>query len=295
MQLGRPFDRQREQYQWQEVSDPPYPPHCKSIPRDANVKLLEIFDMSRLISAAVSTVSDVPRGLSSFLYGDTIAPTMAGIEQRMRTLTKKKRNIGSVPSIANRPDWFTDAVFAQQSFTGLNPTSIAKASAEWIQRFKKAANDQGRKPMYTLLNTTQAETLYVQDYSYFRSSCGAAPHSVLQSDDGKRFGCAAVTLFQLSQEGALHPLAIVLDYRASMDNSVCIFNRRLHPSDPSENEASDWPWRYAKLCHQVSDRTHHESAVHLNDCHYVEEATIIACQRAFPNDHVVYNILAPHW
>jgi hypothetical protein len=49
------------------------------------------------------------------------------------------------------------------------------------------------------------------------------------------------------------------------------------------------------MCNQVSDWTKHELTVHLNDCHFVEEATIVAAQRSFPADHVVFNLLAPHW
>ena len=117
----------------------------------------------------------------------------------------------------------------------------------------------------------------------------------LCSDDGRWFGCASVTLLSLSPEGKLHPLAIVLDYRVSIENSVCIFNRRLYPEDSSKHEAADWPWRYAKLCALVSDWTTHEVAAHLTDCHFVQKDLIVAAQRSFPTDHVVYNLLAPHW
>lgn len=251
--------------------------------------------MSKLIAATVSIMPEIPRGLSSFLYGEPIGPTMSSLEERMRALTKHGKNIGSIPSIGNLPDWFTDAVFAQQCFTGPNPTTICRASTEWVQRFKVEANKQGNKAMYTLLNTMAMDMMYIQDYSHFRNSCGANPNSILQSNDGKRFGCASVTLLQLTRDGMLHPMAIVLDYRASMETSVCIFNRRLTPEDSSDCEQNDWPWRYAKMCHQVSDWMQHECAVHLNDCHYIMEATIVACQRAFPSDHIVYNILSPHW
>jgi hypothetical protein len=119
--------------------------------------------------------SEIPRGLSSFLYGEMMSPTMAGLEERMRALTKNRKNIGSMPSIANRPDWYTDSVFAQQSFTGPNPTSIARCSAEWIRRFMMVANMQGKKARYTLLNSSPADSMYIQDYSYFRSACGSSP------------------------------------------------------------------------------------------------------------------------
>ncbi len=213
----------------------------------------------------------------------------------MRQLTRAKKNIGAEPSIANRDDWYSDAVFAQQSFTGPNPTSITLATRGWLERFLRAAIHQGKYDMVALLKLAKPESMYMQDNSYFRNAANAAPNSTLQSDDMTRFSCASVTLFQLSPEGNLHPLAIVLDYRVSMKNSVCIFNQRLTYLDSTETEATDWPWRYAKMCHQVSDWTRHQLQVHLNDCHFVEEATIVAAQRSFPFDHIVYKLLEPHW
>jgi hypothetical protein len=63
----------------------------------------------------------------------------------------------------------------------------------------------------------------------------------------------------------------------------------------SPSEATDWPWRYAKLCAQVSDWTRHVSTVHLVNAHFIEEAAIVAVQRAFPNNHTVYRLLELHW
>jgi hypothetical protein len=120
---------------------------------------------------------------------------MAGLEERMRILTRKKKNVGTEPSIANRDDWYSDAVFAQQSFTGPNPTSIANASAEWIERFQGSEKSQGKSRVLSLLRNSNPESFYIQDYSYFRSAANAPPNSELVSDDGVRFGCAAVTLF----------------------------------------------------------------------------------------------------
>jgi hypothetical protein len=252
--------------------------------------LLNIFDLSRLIETAITTVPEIPEGISSLLYGPSIGNTMAQIESRMRTMS-----IGSVPSIADRTDWFTDAVFAQQAFSGSNPTTIARSSMEWLTRFMTAANGQGNKGMYTLLSNANIESMFIQDCSYFRAACSAQPDQTLCSEDGRRFGCASVTLFHLSPGGALHPLAIVLDWRGNMGNSVCIFNTRLTPDHNGAQEANDWPWRYAKLCSQVADWTRSECGTHLTDCHFVQEAVIVAAQRSFPTDHVVFNILAPHW
>lgn len=40
-----------------------------------------------------------------------------------------------------------------------------------------------------------------------------------------RYGCSSVAFFHLEPSGKLHPLAITLDYKSGMENSVTIFNR----------------------------------------------------------------------
>ncbi len=265
--------------------------------KDEKNGLLQIFNAERLIDTTIALLPDElqPKILAAYLFGQPIGKTMAGIEARMAALRRAHKNIGTEASIANRKDWFSDAVFAQQSFTGPNPTSITQASVEWIERFKNAAKLQKKEDSYVLLESAPETSFFIQDYSYFRDAANAPPDAILKSDDGKRFGCAAVTLFQLSPEGNLHPLAIIIDYRVSIENSVVIFNQRLSPSSPTVTEEKDWPWRYAKMCSQVSDWTRHECQVHLTDCHFVEEATIVAAQRSFTADHVVYSLLEPHW
>jgi len=299
----RHFPSQKEVYQWRdhETGTPLYPPHLAHIPKEARVSLLNIFDLSRLIETTVSMVPEVPSGISTLLYGPAISstPSMAEIEKRMLKLAKQGGNIGSVRSIGIRADWYSDAVFAQQAFSGSNPTTIARGSAEWLRRFMNAANAQGNKGVYTLLTEAPAESMFIQDCSYFRAAVNADPDSTLCSEDGTRYGCASVTLFHLSPEGKLHPLAVVLDWRGSMEASVCIFNKRLMPEHTGPtgypSEERDWPWRYAKMCAQTSDWMRHECGTHLTDCHFVQEALIVGVQRSLPSDHVVYNLLAPHW
>jgi hypothetical protein len=222
---------------------------------------------------------------------------MSGLEARMARLRRANKNVAIEPSVANRPDWYSDSVFAQQAFTGPNPVSITQASLPWIRRFKNAAQSQSNVRMYVLLCDTAPKQFFIQDYSYFRLAVETSSESMLGSEDGKRFGCASVTLFLLTPSGDLHPLSIVLDYKGGMENSIVIFNNRLDPSSTSvlDSEARDWPWRYAKMCHQVADWTHHEIRVNLTECHFVPEAIIVATRRSFPEDHIVFRLLEPHW
>src|SRR4051812_24156034 len=56
----------------------------------------------------------------------------------------------------------------------------------------------------------------------FRAVVSAAPDASMMSDDKKLFACAAVSLFQLTY---WLPSS---DYKKSIENSVIIFNVRLH-------------------------------------------------------------------
>jgi len=139
----------------------------------------------------------------------------------------------------------------------------------------------------------------VQDGSYFRKAVGVSdPTTVLHHKEPSSDECwtvDAVSLFQLHENGKLHPLAICIDYRGSLEKSVTIFNKRMSPQDSTSGEKEDWPWRYAKTCAQATDWMRHELAVHLTLSHFVEEAIIVAANRSLPMDHPVYRLLYPHW
>jgi hypothetical protein len=199
-------------------------------------------------------------------------------------------NIG----IADRNDWYTDAAFAQQQFTGTNPTTLTVASGAWIQRFLKEAEDHVVPEVATLLDA-DPQSFYVQDNSYFRGAMRLNAKAELKSDDGKRYACASVSLFRLESTGVLHPIAIVIDYRGDMQSSVTIFNRRTNSTRSSKFEETDWPWRYAKMCAQSSDWLRHEVTIHLTNTHLIEEAVIISAHRTLPPDHVVFRLMKDHW
>jgi len=206
-------------------------------------------------------------------------------------------------NIGLKPDWWSDARFAQQQFTGANPTTITQASTEWIRAFKDAATKQGSHVASDIIADAGSNALFVQDCSYFRKAIGVGEADMLISknpDADDRYGCASVALFELHQNGKLHPLAIVIDWKGTMENSVVIFNKRLQPHDPFyaeplEVEKNDWSWRYAKTCAQTSDWVRHEVAIHLVHTHLVEEVIIVAANRSFPSEHPVFRLLEPHW
>lgn len=226
-------------------------------------------------------LSVVPDSIKDFTYSfPDQGATMADIDKRNATLRAEKKNILSEPNIGDLKEhkWFTDEIFAQQQFTGTNPVTIQIASTAWIQGFTKAATAQNLTEYVALLsNGSKTSSLFVQDCGYYRSTLGLSAQTVLQADDAPkdkpRFASSSVTLFHLTDSGKLHPLAIIIDFKGSIEESVTIFNTRKSP-DEQTDQANDWPWRYAKSVAQSSDWLQHELTVHLTYCHLVEEATI---------------------
>jgi hypothetical protein len=226
----------------------------------------------RLLDTGVVLASIIPNEIKDFVFGfPDRGATMVDVFNRNHTLRVEKKNIYNEPNIGDRADWYTDEVFAQQAFTGANPATIEVASEDWIAKFRAAAT--GNAEMVHLIDSADKGFLYVQDCSYFRAAVGVDPKATMMVKGEKgedRFATAPVTLFHLQPNGKLHPLAIVIDYLGSMEDSVVIFNKRLEASaglidwlksttsfakDPQE---IDWPWRFAKSCHMSADWIRHE-------------------------------------
>jgi len=278
------FEEKASKYRYQPAGKDKYPPHLDVIPTKDETPLWQIFNAIGLLDAASLLPKIVPKTFIGRIASEIQStlldvidgepqngPAIADVEKRNKydrqsgTDIERGANIGS-----DYDDWYSDARFAQQQFTGTNPTTLTTVSPKLLDEFKAAATAQDLKAVVSLLDSA-GKDLYVQDCSYFREAAGLQPDDVMISEDpiGNRFGCAAVSLFHLNPDGKLHPLAVCVDYKVDMKNSVVIFNKRLHPSDFTSQEKEDWPWRYAKTCAQVSDWARHEIAIHLVDTHLV--------------------------
>ena len=192
------LDAKKLLYTFQEPGSDKYPPHLNMIPPNDQVGLLQIFDSMRLLDTGTLLGRVIPEDILDFIHSHPESDTLAGIEERNRILRQDKKDIFNEPNIGDRSDWYTDAVFAQQQFTGVNPTTISLASVDWVERFKNAAKSQGNQMMVQLLSTRSTDSVYIQDCSYFREAVGVSPDAVLMSDDGTRFCCAAVSIFLLT-------------------------------------------------------------------------------------------------
>lgn len=326
------LETRRRKYRWATVADDKklsplgYPPHLKSIPRnDPNEDGLDdaghhfgLYDALGLAQTTLlipkivpdefigtwahaikKTEKNVLDGVVDLVYGDPEGGvSIKALEANNRQNRKTGTDIMQGKNIGLYPDWFSDAKFGQMQFTACNPTTITRATPKWVQEFTQAAKASENAEALQLLQTSDASDLYVQDASYFREAIKAAPGAEMKYEQKKnsRWACAAVSLFKLQEDGKLHPLAIIIDYKGSIDKSVTIFNKSLSPGQSTlEDEQQDWPWRYAKTCAQVSDWTRHEMTVHLTHTHLVEEVIIVATQRTLPAHHPVLRLLEPHW
>ncbi|KAI9658410.1 MAG: hypothetical protein M1821_002543 [Bathelium mastoideum] len=318
-----PLAIKNERYKFQPANSDSYPPHLYAIPPKDDASRFEIFDKLGLVEAALLLPKVVPtknwfgkvrnviiEAIENFVGGEPYeGRRIRDIEENNRQPKNRKTgtDIMRGENIGDLEDWYSDARFAQQQFTGANPTTIIKASKQWVDNFLSAAQTQNLSNVIDRINgADQSGNLFVQDFSYLRQALGISvrPEDTLMVEDkdqGNRYMCAAVSLFELNLDGRLHPLAIIVDWKGSIEDSVTIFNKRIQPPEKpddstiSAEEGTDWPWRYAKTCAQVSDWLRHEVAIHLVHAHFVEEVTIVATSRCLPDTHPVYQLLKPHW
>ncbi len=315
------LEEQRKLYQFSEYTTngggapAKYPPFLEHIPSGDAVSVFRIFNAVGVVETQVLLQKITPDedGIlgrtREWLLEKARAAAFGGDPERgvkiqdVVDYNKYHRKFGTDieggGNIGLLDDWYSDRRFADQQFTGTNPTTITRASPEWIAQFSEAARSGNYDKWVTALANTNPEHLFVQDGSYFRRAAGEPdPTAVLhhkQPGSDECWTVGGVTLFQLHEDGKLHPVAICIDYRGSLEKSVTIFNKRMTPRDSTSGEKEDWPWRYAKTCAQATDWMRHELAVHLTLSHFVEEAIIVATNRTVPMDHPVYRLLYPHW
>ena len=230
----------------------------------------------------VSTAGKVANALLGGMGTPDAGEKLGDIEEYNRKMRAKWlfKDIYCLPNVGDLEDWFADARFAQQHFTGTNPTTIERASEQWILHFAGASQDLADKraqEVIMALGHGSPDSLYVQDYSYFRGAAGMDKSAIIKcefeetyKEGGKiktrkshRYGCASVCLFYLNDSGVLQPLSIVIDWRGSADKSVTIYNRELIKRDSyfqsmiakagekgedskTIDQAHDWAWRYGE-------------------------------------------------
>lgn len=75
-------------------------------------------------------------------------------------------------NIGNKGDWCSDARFAQQHLSGVNPSTIERATVEIVEAYITETDKQGLDCMKGIL--VGGNDLFIQDYSYFREATGVS-------------------------------------------------------------------------------------------------------------------------
>ncbi|EPS44463.1 hypothetical protein H072_1547 [Dactylellina haptotyla CBS 200.50] len=261
---------QKANYKWTDGFDN-YPPHQKTgIFKDAQEALqaggifsLNIIPQIALLFTAILPVDIKKPDINPARFGQQpwnyFTPNnLQGLPDNEVALHKVRGpNLHMNDSIGHRKDWYTDKQFAQQHFTGPNPTTIRLASANWITSFEAAATAQKNNTFTSFLKGLKKESVYVQDYSYFRLAMKLSPNEDIQCVNPDDFGKEGWDYFSTSAT------PIVLDYREddivregayyvkkrgdAMPRSVSVFNKRLKSTDSTKTEEKDFHWRYAKI------------------------------------------------
>ncbi|GAB1314788.1 Manganese lipoxygenase [Madurella fahalii] len=292
-----------------------YPPHLQHIPPEQDFSPFSIFNAIGLVETQVILQKITPpeEGIlgrtKEWLVEKSRAAAFGGDPEKGIKIQdvvdynmyhrKFGTDIRGGGNIGLLDDWYSDRRFADQQFTGTNPATLTRASPTWTAEFSEAAKAGNYNKWVAALASADPESLFVQDGSYIRRAIGVTdPEATLdhqQPGSSHNWAVGAVSLFQLHEDGKLHPIAICVDHKGSIEKSVTIFNQRMTPRDSVSGEKEDWPWRYAKTCAQITDWMRHELGVHLTLTHIVEEAIIVATNRTIPKEHAVYRLLSPHW
>ncbi|KAL9407311.1 hypothetical protein Peur_004283 [Populus x canadensis] len=194
--------------------------------------------------------------------------------------------------------WFRDEEFARQTLSGLNPCSI-KMVTEWPLRSKLDPEiygpqesaittemvEQEIKGFMTCGQAVKDQKLFILDYHDlflpFVSKIRELKGTTLY---GSR------TLFFLTHEGTLRPLAIELT-RPPMDGKP----QWKQVFRPAWHSTGVWLWRLAKAHVLAHESGYHQLISHWLRTHCCTEPYIIAANRQLSEMHPIYRLLHPHF
>jgi len=196
-------------------------------------------------------------------------------------------------------NWMTDARFAEQRLSGVNPGAIKKLTMDNIP---------------PTLDTTQLESVLGSDLATLTSSRALyfVDHTdILKNvENGKltiplplpigglvidKYLPKAIALFEWidkgdirQKNGKLVPVAIQVD--TDKDGTYSIFV----PEDDTWNGKDNFLWTIAKICFSITDANAHEMHTHLGIHHFTQEAFGAITPRQLAPNHPLFLLLKPH-
>lgn len=168
--------KKKEMYEFSDGKDG-YPPHLQVIPGPDRAGQFEIFNGLGLIQAQILVQKIVPQTtflgkfnshvkekvlhvLDDLVAGEPyVGSTIAEVEHNSRHYRKTGTDVMRGETIGDYNDWYSDARYGQQQFTGANPMTITLASSDWISKFRTAADKQGNTNMSQLLKQADAKSI----------------------------------------------------------------------------------------------------------------------------------------
>ncbi|KAJ7950556.1 Lipoxygenase [Quillaja saponaria] len=258
-------------------------PNIESVLKDSVQGFTQFQDIDELFKEGLNLAPIKDKGLAAIL------PAV------VRTVNDVKEEIlrFDVPKTVERDSffWFRDKEFARQTLAGINPSSI---QLEWPLKSKLDPK------IYGPAESAITKELTEKEIKIFYCNCAKVvildyddlllPYvsKVRELKDTVLYG--SWTLFFLTEEGTLRPLAIELTRPKIGDKSQWkqVFT-------PSWSSTEEWLWRLAKAHVLAHDSGHHQLISHWLRTHCAAEPYVIATNRQLSVIHPIYRLLDPHF
>lgn len=204
------------------------------------------------------------------------------------------------PALINKDSfsWFRDEEFARQTLAGLNPLSIQLVTEfPFVSKLdpkiygppesaitEDIINEQIRGVM-SAREALEQKRLFLLDYHDLYLPY---VYKVRELEDVTLYGSR--TLFFLTNEGTLRPLAIELTRPASPTKPQW---KRVYKH--SWNATESWLWKLAKAHVLSHDSGYHQLVSHWLRTHCCAEPYVIAMNRQLSAMHPIYRLMHPHF
>ncbi|WMV60358.1 hypothetical protein MTR67_053743 [Solanum verrucosum] len=214
--------------------------------------------------------------------------------------TQKSVSLFETPQLLQRDkfSWLGDVEFARQTLSGFNPFSI-RLVTEWPFKSKLSPEVYGHPESamtkelieleiggsMTVEEAVQQKKLFILDYHDL-----LLPYVNKVNELKRTVLYGSRTLFFLTHEGTLRPLAIELT-RPPIDNKPQ-WKQAYFPS--TWNATGGWLWKLAKAHVLAHDSGYHQLVSHWLRTHCATEPYIIATNRQLSAMHPIYRLLHPH-
>ncbi|XP_052137755.1 lipoxygenase 2.1, chloroplastic-like isoform X2 [Oryza glaberrima] len=228
---------------------------------------------------------------SSQPEADDVDGYLAGMVQRQVKLLLKEDKLA----------WLRDEEFARQTLAGMNPLSIQLVRDTEFPIFSKLDEEtygpgdslitreliEGQiNGVMTAEEAVEKKKLFMLDY---HDVLLPFVHAVRELDDTTLY--ASRTLFFLTEEGTLRPIAIELTRPKSPNTPQ--WRQVFTPAGTSVT--ASWLWQLAKTHVLAHDAGYHQLVSHWLRTHCCVEPYVIAANRRLSQMHPIYRLLHPHF